>query len=132
MKDTKIKITIPYLTNLKLEIPANDVVELLGLLKNTDIKLATCVAPCFNVNMQTSILNVPKSPSVHSELILSGMAHIDKIKCDPRISVFNKSSYEKAQACFDNLKNGKCKDEFVRRTVGSVLFPQHYANEKQK
>ena len=118
--------------NLKLEIPTNDAVELLGLLKNTDIKLATCVAPCFNVNMQTSILNIPKSPSVHSELTLSGLAHIDKTKCEPSINAFNKSRYEKAQTCFNNLKNGKCKDEFVRRTVGTVLFPQHYANEKQK
>ena len=38
MKDTKVKIIIPYLTNLKLEVSANDTIKLLDLLKNTDIK----------------------------------------------------------------------------------------------
>lgn len=132
MKNTKISIVIPYLTNLKLEISAINAIRLLTLLKNTDIKLTSCVAPCFNADMQTCILNVPKKPSINSHLTLNGLAHIDKVKCNPNFNTFNKSSYEKAQACFNNLKSGKCKDEFVRQTVGTVLFPQHYANEKQK
>ena len=132
MKDSRIRIIIPYLTNLNFEVSANDTIKLLDLLKNTDIKLATCVAQCFNVNMQTSILNIPRHTSVHSELTLNGMAHIDKLRCQPNLNVFNKSTYEKTQSCFNNLQCGKCKDEFVRRTVGAVLFPQHYANEKQK
>ena len=39
---------------------------------------------------------------------------------------------DKSKRCFYNLQCGKCQDEYVRRTVGAVLFPQIYANEKQK
>ncbi len=35
-------------------------------------------------------------------------------------------------ACAHNLRCGKCRDEFIRETLGATLFPQHYANEKQK
>jgi len=36
------------------------------------------------------------------------------------------------RTCAHNLRCGKCRDEFIRKTLGAVLFPQHYANEKQK
>lgn len=39
---------------------------------------------------------------------------------------------EMACMCARNLRNGKCRDEFVRRTLGAVLFPQFYAQDKQK
>ena len=35
-------------------------------------------------------------------------------------------------SCVYNLTTGKCQDEFMRQTVGAVLFPQFYANNKQK
>lgn len=38
----------------------------------------------------------------------------------------------KIKRCARNLKNGKCKDEFIRNTLGATLFPQHYAKDKQK
>ena len=38
----------------------------------------------------------------------------------------------KIKHCARNLKNGKCCDEFIRNTLGTILFPQHYAKEKQK
>lgn len=34
--------------------------------------------------------------------------------------------------CCKNLADGKCCDEFIRRTLGATLFPQHYAKDKQK
>lgn len=37
----------------------------------------------------------------------------------------------KIKRCARNLKNGKCRDEFIRNTLGAVLFPQHYAKNKQ-
>lgn len=36
------------------------------------------------------------------------------------------------RACAHKLRCGKCRDEFIRNTLGAALFPQHYANEKQK
>lgn len=34
--------------------------------------------------------------------------------------------------CAENLKTGKCRDEFMRRTLGAALFPKLYTTEKQK
>lgn len=36
------------------------------------------------------------------------------------------------RACANNLRCGKCRDEFIRRTLGATLFPQKYLIEKQK
>lgn len=38
----------------------------------------------------------------------------------------------KIKRCARNLKNGKCQDEFIRNTLGAILYPQHYATDKQK
>lgn len=38
----------------------------------------------------------------------------------------------KMDICCKNLADGKCCDEFIRRTLGAILFPQHYAKDKQK
>lgn len=43
-----------------------------------------------------------------------------------------KTSDAMTRTCAENLRCGKCRDEFIRKTLGAVLFPQHYANEKQK
>ncbi len=34
--------------------------------------------------------------------------------------------------CAQRLRNGKCQDAYLRRTLGAILFPQLYSNEKQK
>ncbi len=36
------------------------------------------------------------------------------------------------RACAHNLRCGKCRDEFIRKTLGVMLFPKLYANDKQK
>ena len=36
------------------------------------------------------------------------------------------------QVCAENIMSGKCRDEFIRQTVGVTLFPEHYAAKKQR
>ncbi len=43
-----------------------------------------------------------------------------------------KTAEEMTDICANNLQCGKCRDEYIRKTLGATLFPQHYANEKQK
>lgn len=54
--------------------------------------------------------------------------------CNPTVCV--KSTYpldsNKMFWCARNLREGRCRDKFMRETIGAVLFPQFYANEKQK
>lgn len=34
--------------------------------------------------------------------------------------------------CIQNLSSGRCQNKYMRDTVGTVLFPQHYASQRQK
>ena len=36
----------------------------------------------------------------------------------------------KCADCLDNIKNGKCKDVFVRKVIGETIFTKVYANQK--
>ncbi len=39
---------------------------------------------------------------------------------------------KRAQICAANLAAGKCQDEYMRRILGTVLYPHFYANQKGK
>ena len=71
------------------------------------------------------------APNRHRSLELSGMFYFDQAtkcgKCSSRTS-----ETTKIKRCARNLKNGKCQDEFIRNTLGAILYPQHYATDKQK
>lgn len=134
MKDTKTKIIVPYLTNLNLEISTNDAIRLLDLIKNTDIKLSTCIVSFFNSKLTIDAHNFANIAETHSELRLLGLANIKKTICQPAQGklIYTQSKHDMLKRCFYNLQCGKCQDEYVRKTVGVVLFPQIYANEKQQ
>ena len=34
--------------------------------------------------------------------------------------------------CITCIKQGKCHDKFIRNTFGEILFPEHYAPQKQR
>lgn len=34
--------------------------------------------------------------------------------------------------CFENIKNGKCIDQFIIKTIGEKFFADKYKNEKQR
>lgn len=142
MKDTKVKIIVPYLTDLNISISNDDAIRLLDLIKNTDMKLSTCIKSYFNSELtidahnsaSIDAHNSASVASIHSELKILGMANMEKTICQPAKGkqVYTQSRLDKSKRCFYNLQCGKCQDEYVRRTVGAVLFPQIYANEKQK
>lgn len=74
---------------------------------------------------------IPGGSGRHRSLELSGMFFFDQkplcIKCSKKM---NEAS--KIKCCARNLRNGKCHDEFICHTLGAILFPQHYAQDKQK
>lgn len=37
-----------------------------------------------------------------------------------------------ARKCLQNLAAGKCKDPFIRKEIGEVLFPEHYGPQKTR
>ncbi len=63
---------------------------------------------------------------------LIGVCDIVKCKCDKGYDVMADSVKGRSRKCFENLSTGKCVDHFVRSTVGTALFPQFYAQQKQR
>ncbi len=40
------------------------------------------------------------------------------------------SDEKRMQRCARHLRDGKCTDEFIKNTLGAILFPQHYGKQK--
>lgn len=40
------------------------------------------------------------------------------------------SDEKRMQRCARNLRAGKCTDEFIKNTLGAILYPQHYGKQK--
>ena len=63
----------------------------------------------------------------YSALDLSGMFYPDDkpicAKCIP-------SDIAMAKCCARNLRTGMCQDNFIKQTLGAILFPQHYGKRK--
>ena len=65
--------------------------------------------------------------SYTNELILN--LEIGKcMKCQKKTSGITQRDKEKL--CAENIKSGKCRDTMVCNTVGAILFPELYQNQK--
>ena len=69
----------------------------------------------------------PHNTKHFTSLNISGMFYPDKMpqcaKCIP-------SDTAKVNCCARNLRSGKCQDQFIKQTLGAILFPQHYGKRK--
>ena len=52
------------------------------------------------------------------------------IKCTCAPDIANSNPTHKIEHCHENLSTGKCRDEFMCKTIGATLFPQHYGKQK--
>jgi hypothetical protein len=63
----------------------------------------------------------------NSELNLTGMFFPAN---NPQCTNCKGSDSAKVKSCARNLRAGKCQDEFIKNTLGKILFPQHYGKQK--
>ncbi|MBP3545382.1 MAG: hypothetical protein J6J82_03695 [Alphaproteobacteria bacterium] len=63
----------------------------------------------------------------HGVLNISGMFFPDY---KPKCAKCKNEDLAKVKCCARNLRAGKCQDEFIRKTLGAILFPQHYGKQK--
>ena len=70
----------------------------------------------------------------HRSLEISNLFYFDHTSpmCDHRKRSDYTCTEQKMAICCKNLMNGKCRDEFIRNTLGAILYPQHSAKNKQK
>ncbi len=47
-------------------------------------------------------------------------------RCD---LVFHQDN-RKCTSCFESLSHGRCNDNFIKNTLGTILYPQHYGKQK--
>ncbi|MFQ6702588.1 MAG: hypothetical protein ACLRFO_00085 [Alphaproteobacteria bacterium] len=86
---------------------------------------------CLEYSDKARFGNVPSFGPRYSSLNLDGLFYYDtKPQCAKTNRKMDNTS--KLKYCARNLKDGKCVDEFIRNTLGAILYPQHYAMEKQK
>lgn len=70
----------------------------------------------------------PWAQERYRTLNLSSMFYNQMPKCGQQNCKLDDSA--KIKRCARNLKNGKCQDEFIKNTLGAILFPQHYGKQK--
>jgi hypothetical protein len=63
----------------------------------------------------------------HGNLNITGMFFPDY---KPQCAKCKNDDLAKAKCCARNLRGGKCQDEFIKNTLGTALFPQHYGKQK--
>lgn len=107
--------------------------KLLKAFENTPIPHRFCLG---SLDIHTSYRNHITRPNTHNNnyntyfgLSVNFNQHIG-CPCAPHIN--NYSPYCKVSDCAHNIATGKCRDEFMQKTVGAILYPQHYAKNKQK
>ena len=106
--------------------------------KNTS-RPHTCIQT-MNIEFSDSVSfgRIPGSGKRHRNLELSNMFYfydVNDAKTHAPCMAGRKQPQTEdtmVKACANNLRCGKCRDEFIRRTLGIALFPQKYSNENQK
>ena len=76
--------------------------------------------------------NTPQIVTRHPSLELSLMtwSNPKRLACMTRPFRTEDDDNKCAARCAKNLAAGKCKDAFIRRAIGAVLFPEFYASGK--
>ena len=141
MSDNKKNISVCFAKYEPYEhIP--DICHVLGKISDDDLKKIMDTFSDKNAQPHSCILHMsldfhdqavfghpPWDHKRHRVLELSNMFHYNT-KCNKHGPELDETA--KIKRCARNLQNGKCVDEFIRNTLGAILYPQHYAMEKQK
>lgn len=113
-------------------VAAPDGMKLMRLIRDTKFAKDGCFDWC-SANIRQSVLKgwrghdtTANTPDILIETYVNdsyrNIDHRGKCGCHPR----------NAQECIKSLVAGKCKDEFMRNTVGATLWPELYRDLKQK
>lgn len=114
------------------KISDNDLNKIMSAFNTSAIAPNACIKS-LDLNYQDNVKfgRIPGNSKRDRTLELDSMFYFDTTPMcgKPNCKLDNTA---KIKRCARNLKNGKCVDEFIRNTLGAVLYPQHYAKDKQK
>lgn len=113
-------------------ITRNELDILMEKLSTSDIAPNTCIKMLnLEYNEHTRFGHAIGGHELRRSLSIDGMFYFDQYPQCGKPNC-NLSEADKIKRCARNLKNGQCRDEFIRNTLGAILFPQHYAKDKQR
>lgn len=113
------------------EIAYNTALKLLDLIYNTPAPRLCWLH--MTADMHTNVNRCYDTKQGYRYSTLNIQADFNKrisCPCDKTLNHYDAET--KVEKCHELLCAGKCRDEFIQKTLGAVLFPQHYAKDKQK
>ena len=110
--------------------------KLQELLKSGNVAPNACIKTlCLRHQDQINFGHMPAGEYRYRSLDIDGPFYLDtNPQCVKDTNNRKWNDTAKLKCCARNLRDGKCTDEFIRNTLGVILFPKHYAkqNGKQK
>lgn len=103
-------------------------IDLINILKKSSPAKTACIKSLnAKYTYAADFDSFKKDLKNHGTLEISGMFYPDNI---PQCAKCKIDDLAKAKCCARNLRAGKCQDSFIKKTLGAVLFPQHYGKRK--
>lgn len=74
---------------------------------------------------------IPGNAQRYRSLDIDGLFYLDtNPQCVKNTNNRKWNDTAKLKCCANNLCTGKCTDEFIKNTLGAILYPQHYGKQK--
>lgn len=107
-----------------------DTQKLLDAFNTTDIAANACIKTLnMEFNDRVTFGQMPGFGARYRSLDISGLFYLDdNPQCCQTARKWNETA--KLKYCVRNLRAGKCTDEFIKNTLGAILYPQHYGKQK--
>ena len=103
-------------------------INLVNILKKSSPAKTACIKSLnAKYTYNADFDSLKKDLKNYGTLELSGIFYPDN---KPQCAKCRNEDLAKAKCCARNMRAGKCQDEFIRKTLGAILFPQHYGKQK--
>lgn len=111
-------------------ISSADAKKLMDIFSTSDIAPNACIKTlCLRYQDQVNFGQIPSGAHRYRSLDIDGLFYYDTIpQCATRKRKWDDE--KKLKHCARNLRTGKCTDEFIKNTLGAILYPQHYGKQK--
>lgn len=113
-------------------ISEQDALKLMDIFNTSDVAPDACIKTLsMELTDKVSYGKIPGYAMRYRSLDIDGLFYLDtKPQCGTPSNKMSDTA--KLKHCARNLRAGRCTDEFIKNTLGAILYPQHYGKNKQK
>ncbi len=132
--------SVPYVSRRKIKrcgIPTvwsvGQMVNFATIIEQTaQLSQSSCLRNGLMLDFNLTTMGDAKNSFTQGNAQLIGLCDIVRCKCDKNFDTMAHSIKDRSWHCLQHLSSGKCTDTFVRKTAGALLFPEYYAEQKQR